>query len=216
MNTREIVLLTAGGILFIFSLLMIFLLYKRSQSFKVGIWMVLISVLMMGFSSINYFELFGIVKIDMSQQIDNLKELNKALEDCPENETVKRMIKDQVDEITASNKKLDAKQTVVMSEAYLATGKIEEAFIKSQEALEKDQSNEKATAILNVVTISNYIDSIKNDNDVLRIKETLKNNNLQINKKHINLLNAKLIKKTQNIQEKVFQESKLELINALE
>jgi len=181
---------------------MIFQLFKKGNPIKNGIWMLLISVLMMGFSTINNFEIFGVVKIDLNQKIKNLTELNKALQDCPENGTVKKMIKQQINEINTSDKTLNSKQSVIVSEAYLATGKTEKALKKSQEALQKDEFNKKAMAILRVIELSNRIENIQYDRDALILKnyiDTLTSNNT-ISPSQKKILNTKLSKKIRTMQ----------------
>ena len=91
MKSTEIILLILGCVLFVFSIIMMFLLFKKDKPFTKIIWFMVLSFLMMGFSVISEADVVGIFKYKKKQELSQLNILSKALQECPDNEIIKEL-----------------------------------------------------------------------------------------------------------------------------
>ncbi len=147
MKTFEIVLLATGGILFLFSLLVIVMFIKKDKPYVKAIWLIVISFLMMGFSSIAEAEFFGLFKYEKEKKLTELELLAKALEYCPDNDNIKTVLNDKLHQFEDTEKATKTEEKLILGDVYLSVGDESKALAYSNEALSKDSTNKKAKTI---------------------------------------------------------------------
>lgn len=176
MKLYEIILITAGCVLFVFALFTIAFLIKKQQSYRNSIWLILIAFLMMGFTAITQAEIFGIFKYEKEKQINEIEFLTNILEYCPENKDIKEKLIDKTTVFTTTEEVTNLKESTVLSEAYLKLNNNAKAVKYADEALQKDTTNLKAKGIKKIVQTENLIKKIATIDDFEKYSEEYKTN----------------------------------------
>jgi tetratricopeptide (TPR) repeat protein len=192
MKMFELVLLITGSILFLFSLLVILLFIKKDKPYIKAIWLLVISFLMMGFSSIAEAEFFGLFKYEKEKKLTELEVLAKALEYCPDNTDIKTVLNDKLHEFEDTEKATKTEEQLILGDVYLSVGDESKAIAYSNEALSKDSANTKAKNIKKIANTQSLIKKlpISEKKEAVRLQvesniEELKSNPA-INKNKIN------------------------------
>lgn len=147
MKTTEIILLACGGILFLFSIVFMFLLYKKDKPIMKMIWFMVLSFIMMGFPVISEANIIGIVnyKKEKEREISDVAFLTEALAKCPENDKIKDKlvetlkIYDKHEETPSETEEIKK-----IGKAHLVLGNEEKAISYSDKVLASDTANQAA------------------------------------------------------------------------
>jgi len=182
MKYFEIILMVMGAVLFLFSLVIIIMCIKKDKPYIKSIWLIVISFLMMGFSSIAEAEFFGLFKYEKEKKLSELELLAKALEYCPNNDTIKTVLNKKLHQFEDTEKATETKEKLILGEVYLSVGDESKAITYSNEALSNDSTNIKAKTIKKIANTQSIIKKIPTSTD----KESLR---LEV-EKNINTLKA--------------------------
>ena len=182
MKYFEIILMVMGAILFLFSLVIIIMCIKKDKPYIKSIWLIVISFLMMGFSSIAEAEFFGLFKYEKEKKLSELELLAKALEYCPNNDNIKTVLNKKLHQFEDTEKATETKEKLILGEVYLSVGDESKAITYSNEALSNDSTNIKAKTIKKIANTQSIIKKIPTSTD----KESLR---LEV-EKNINTLKA--------------------------
>lgn len=182
MKYFEIILMVMGAVLFLFSLVIIIMCIKKDKPYIKSIWLIVISFLMMGFSSIAEAEFFGLFKYEKEKKLSELELLAKALEYCPNNDNIKTVLNKKLHQFEDTEKATETKEKLILGEVYLSVGDESKAITYSNEALSNDSTNIKAKTIKKIANTQSIIKKIPTSTD----KESLR---LEV-EKNINTLKA--------------------------
>ncbi|WP_299336093.1 hypothetical protein [uncultured Psychroserpens sp.] len=207
MELNEIILTTAGSILFLFALALVVLLIRKDKPYLNAIWLILISFFMMGFSAISNAEVFGLFKYEKEKKLIELKELAEASEYCPDNYEIKTILNKKISEFETTEKAKTAEENAVLGYAHYVVGNDAKAIKYSKEALTKDSTNQKAKATIELANTKKIIeDPVLNKNkenfqiELNRKMKELENNPI-IDPKQIDKLREDVNKRRQLIIE---------------
>lgn len=157
MKSFEFILLIAGAILFLFSLVVMIMLIKKGSSFTKTIWFLALSFIMMGFSSIASAEIFGVIKYEKEKEFKKLETLVEALETCPGNEGIVEVVKETVEVIEASDEEATIEENIILANANLILGRETKTLEYTTKVLEEDSTNQKAKVVKEMAEIEGII-----------------------------------------------------------
>ena len=207
MKTTEIVLLLLGSILFVFSIIMMVLLFKKDKPFIKIIWFLVLSFLMMGFSVIKEANVAGIFTYQKQEELSELGVLTDALVECPNNKVIKQELKRKLTSYIehVEDQPKQPEELEKIGNAYLLLGDENKAISVSEEALSKDTMNQTARVLRKVAITQNLIKALPAESDkkevALQVKKRIEalQNDPNANVEQIAHLRKMYTKATENI-----------------
>jgi len=212
MKATEMILLILGSFLFLFSITMMLLLFKKDKPFIKIIWFLVLSFLMMGFSVIKEADVVGIFKYKKEQELSTLNMLANALEECPDNEVIKKELQQKLttyEEHEHSVEKPDELEKV--GNAYLLIGDEEKLISYSEKILSQDTSNQTAKTLKKAAVTQNLIKTLPKESNKIEVALQVKKNidalqkDASINPKQISRLKRMYKKAVKKIEDTVPQ-----------
>ncbi|AXT53614.1 hypothetical protein D1818_23340 [Aquimarina sp. BL5] len=178
MKTTEIVLLALGSVLFLFSIIMMVLLFKKDKPFIKIIWFLVLSFLMMGFSVIKEADVAGIFKYKKEQELSQLMVLSNALQECPDNEVIKKELQQKLKTYEEHDHSVEKPEDLEkIGKAYLLLGDEDKLISYSDKILSEDTTNLTAKTLKKAAVTQNMIktlpDQINKRRTALKVKQNI-------------------------------------------
>jgi tetratricopeptide (TPR) repeat protein len=161
----ELVLLIAGGILFLALVFMLVFSLVRNKPIKNVFWFFIFPVIMMGFPSLQSFT-FENGKIE-------IKKLTAEVKNDPENEEKRAELEQAIETINPSRIENDAEASTTVAEAQLELGNIAESEKAIQNSLTLEKNNTKAIELNNTIK-KVKIKDLNYKANVKKLKEIIK------------------------------------------
>lgn len=169
----EIVLLIAGSILFLFSLVVMILLIKKGKPFTMIIWFLVMSFLMMGFPSITEAEFIGF-KYQKEKKLNELGVLVSALEYCPDNEEIKAILGEKLKEFEESEEAKNSEEKILLAKANLFLGEETKAIEYTTDALILDSTSMEAKGVREMAVIQGLLKELPKVDTIVDLPDYVK------------------------------------------